>query len=413
MLAFCQFFLPKLHPEVIVNAKLFMALQEQGHLVDILALRNDRDNNYVYSRAEEAWWASIAPHIYNIVLPQHSKYVQVGLDWLNLFLTGFHFRNISSWRTEYHVAKKLIDKNHYDYILFRGPGPMFFSAWRLSQEYHIPLIINLSDPWYSFPTPYPTEKHIRFKRFMVKRMLSRADAITFPSQELLEYTRESYPDIAQLPLKVVPHIFRNIEVAPDVSELPPSSTFVITHAGSWGMYRNPEKVFRTLRRLADKHPEITFQFNVIGLANPLFDRMIKACKVENIVNYLGCASYEKTLGMLSSSTVLLLLEADCEKGIFLPSKFIDYLQVRRPILAISPQKGCIADYFDKFHIGEFANVKSEEEIDRALQTLVDHFKKNQLGDYDFSSAIEYFTNVPIRQTEMLLDQIAHTKQRGL
>ena len=58
---------------------------------------------------------------------------------------------------------------------------------------------------------------------------------------------------------------------------------------------------------------------------------------------VGHTDYEESLKYIQSATACLLVEGDMAEGIFLPSKAIDYISARKPILALSPAVGVVAD----------------------------------------------------------------------
>jgi hypothetical protein len=58
---------------------------------------------------------------------------------------------------------------------------------------------------------------------------------------------------------------------------------------------------------------------------------------------VGLIDYEDSLKYIQSAIACLLVEGDMSEGIFLPSKLVDYISARKPVLALSPRVGVIAD----------------------------------------------------------------------
>jgi len=71
----------------------------------------------------------------------------------------------------------------------------------------------------------------------------------------------------------------------------------------------------------------------------------------------------------SASHVLVVIEAPLSEGIFLPSKFVDYVAVGRPILAVSPGRGAVADFLTEHRGGVAADCTDHEAIAGALRQL--------------------------------------------
>jgi hypothetical protein len=94
----------------------------------------------------------------------------------------------------------------------------------------------------------------------------------------------------------------------------------------------------------------------------------------------GGLSYLKTLERLAQSDVLVVVEAACEEGIFLPSKVVDYAQVGRPILALSPRCGTIVDLIGTYGGGIAVDHQSSDDIGHAMGTMYSLWKEHTLTD---------------------------------
>jgi hypothetical protein len=59
---------------------------------------------------------------------------------------------------------------------------------------------------------------------------------------------------------------------------------------------------------------------------------------------VGRVSYEESLRFIGKASVCVLVEGQFQEGIFLPSKLVDYLAAFKPVLALSPRNGTVADF---------------------------------------------------------------------
>jgi glycosyltransferase involved in cell wall biosynthesis len=96
-----------------------------------------------------------------------------------------------------------------------------------------------------------------------------------------------------------------------------------------------------------------------------------------VVTCTGRVPYEESLLQMSAASVCVLVEADMREGIYLPSKFADYAASRRPVLALSPAVGTIADMLPDVGVtrvdpGDFAGAAD------ALTSLYDDWKRGTL-----------------------------------
>ena len=70
---------------------------------------------------------------------------------------------------------------------------------------------------------------------------------------------------------------------------------------------------------------------------------VRRLGLDGTVVSVGRIDYEDSLKYIESASVCVLVEADMPEGIFLPSKLADYISARKPILALSPRVGVVAD----------------------------------------------------------------------
>ena len=78
--------------------------------------------------------------------------------------------------------------------------------------------------------------------------------------------------------------------------------------------------------------------------------------------------------------VLVLLEAILKKGIFFASKFTDYAQLNRPILAISPVNGFASSMLDRQGGGIAVDNEDYKDIKKGILTLYKAWQENTLHE---------------------------------
>jgi hypothetical protein len=95
------------------------------------------------------------------------------------------------------------------------------------------------------------------------------------------------------------------------------------------------------------------------------------------VQSVGRVNYEASLNHICSASVCLLIEASMDESIFFPSKLADYLVCGKPVLALSPRAGTVADLASR---GELMRVDHDPEaIRNAITTLYSEFKRGTLS----------------------------------
>jgi glycosyltransferase involved in cell wall biosynthesis len=171
---------------------------------------------------------------------------------------------------------------------------------------------------------------------------------------------------------IVPHVAlsmcRDLVAA---AEPPPDvGPFTLTYAGSLDANRSPAQFLRALARVARTIPTPPgIRFRVVGADRSATRELVRGLGIQHIVEYLGVRTYQDTLRLLYRSHVLVLIEAPLQEGIFLPSKIADYIQVGKPILAVSPVVGEVADLLNRHGGGIAVDQRSPEAIVAGLQEL--------------------------------------------
>ena len=109
----------------------------------------------------------------------------------------------------------------------------------------------------------------------------------------------------------------------------------------------------------------------------IFD-FVTEYKLERYVRFLPAVSYEESINELRNYDLSLIIEANCDEGIFLPSKVADYLQAGIPIYTISPSKGVLNDLYREGIINYFSDCNNEDSITEALELIYKDFIDKRL-----------------------------------
>ena len=201
----------------------------------------------------------------------------------------------------------------------------------------------------------------------------------FPSERLKNYMLKYMTNMKDIDCIISPHIILE-ELITINNYTEKKEALKILHAGALGKERNPKLFFEGLRLFLDKYPNAKIEVHLLGV----FER-IKNSEIFNLIDKLNLnahikcippVTYLESLSLMTKYDVCLLLEAQCNEGIFLPSKIADYMQNGKVIWTISPQDGVLNDLFQNGHIGYFSNNISKESI---YNTLIEIYTDYQQG----------------------------------
>jgi hypothetical protein len=210
---------------------------------------------------------------------------------------------------------------------------------KIHQQYKLPWIAHFADAWIDNPFLKFTGQEYKYWSEIEKDVISEADALVFVSRQLANLVMRKYPAEWGKKVRVISNAF-------DLDILETFSTnnrihnrLRLIYTGSFYGIRTPLPLYNGLQTLNKEQP-IKNQVQVILIGN-IPKKYLKTAEqmgLDEIVEFPGDFSYLDSQKMAAKADVLLVIDANTspELCIFLPSKLIDYLMFRKPILGITP-----------------------------------------------------------------------------
>lgn len=387
-------YLPYTFSENLCNGKLVYALQQIGWEVDVLS---KIDEGPAYSSDWQTPWFPLKEHCIQINYPVGNRFHRFVDILYSSVKMGTSAQNGIRWaRRAYEKALLLHAKNHYDAILTRSPSDIsHLVGLRFAKKTGVRWIANWNDPASTiWPAPYmhrlSPSRIARMRKYEIS-CLGAATINTFPSQSLLEHFISNYPLLKDRPTRIIPHIALP-ETLIEIKKRIRRDKLYMCHSGNLSSERNPEFTFQALRELINEgHTKI--RLDIMGYMSDNVKMLIDKYQLTDHVRSVGSYPYMQALDKMQGYDILVLLEAKLEKGIFFPSKFTDYAQLRRPILAISPKVGFASDTLQKYGGGIAVDNENMQDIKRGILNLYRAWENNTLerdycseGIYQFVSA---------------------------
>lgn len=367
-------YLPYTFSESLCNAKLVYALQEAGIEVDVISRKGEGP---AYSAKWEEPWLGLQHTTHEIQYPIGGQLPRAVDVLYSGWKMGIYNEEGIRWaRRAYEKAIQLINKHHYNAILTRSPSdPPHWVGYKLKKKTGIRWIANWNDPaspiW---PEPYKYHcsalKQNKLERY-TERLLLAADINSFPCDALRQHFMHHFPKLEYKRTEVIPHIgFGQLSSPNPQPSIPkPSQKLRLCHSGNLSLERNPELLFQAIRSLIDEGQDM-ITLDIMGQSNPFVEQLIIKHHLEQQVRIIGGLPFLEAMERLKNYDVLVLLEAIMEKGIFFASKFTDYAQTGRPILALSPTEGFAVSILTE-HGGGFAVDNSNpDSIKKGLSNLL-------------------------------------------
>lgn len=202
-------------------------------------------------------------------------------------------------------------------------------------------------PWIAyFGDPWVTNPMIRrgpISRFTNGRMegavVRGADMIVFPCEEMAELTLRGYGSRERDKCRVVPHGYEDSLYPPDTVDRG-SPPLIIRHIGSLYGSRTHSDLVEALRLLVGEEPGLAgrLRFEFFGYHQSCPD---VSEFPPGLVTFHPAVDYLVSLRLMREAHGLLVITpSERESGAFLPSKLIDYIGARRPIIGVCRPGAC-------------------------------------------------------------------------
>lgn len=394
--------IPVNNPEAICNAKLIKALANANHELYVIS----KNNNHAYTPDEDSSIFANRVKYLKIIYLKNVINLRTIVGHLKVLLkTGIVYKG-AHWA--YYAIKegeKLIKTNRIDLIMSRSPSSEV-AAQYLSKKYDIPWVANWNDPYPDsrYPKPYgdgPKGKIVFLQKKLFKKISSLALVHTFPSIRLANYMSQ-YLDFKKK--VVIPHICMD-DFYEHVGKRKNNYLRVI-HSGNIAYPRSPQKLFMALKQFKNVHPEVHFEIAFIGKQDQAFKETIEEYGLEGNITVLKPSSYVANLRLMENFDLALLVEAEMEEGIYLPTKVGDYMQSQLPIWSLSPQKGVMNDLFFEGKIDYFSDNSNVDAIYKGFEEIIKTYAANERSLPRRSIIDEYKEEVVVRQYEAIFKSLS-------
>ena len=170
--------------------------------------------------------------------------------------------------------------------------------------------------------------------------------MVFVSTQIAESVMGKYPSTWKDKSHVIPHgydseLLRSLDLPNK-----PNPRLRMVYTGSFYQeMRTPMGLLRGLQALARKSPiEDLLELVFVGPNVDAYKPAARKLGLSEIVEFRGVQPFAATLETAATADVLILIDASQPTpSVFLPSKLIDYLMFRKPILGLTPSAGASAD----------------------------------------------------------------------
>jgi glycosyltransferase involved in cell wall biosynthesis len=300
-------------------------------------------------------------------------------------------------------AKKVISKTIASFparsvfdkiITFSYPLSSNIIGQTLKQYYHCEWIAHNSDPWVAHQFNNFGYFTKRLNQAWESTCFLSADKLVFTSEETKALYQSKYPGIGNN-MYVLNHAFDPKLFTPFQHNDSCKNKVIIRHIGQFYGPRTPEPLFKALAISKDKDIFDKINIELVG-AGRLVPALIKKYGLSKGVTQKKPVPYIESLELMSSASVLLLVDADLKQiSVYFPSKLADYMGAKKPILIISPEGTCsrLAKELDLM----YSHPKDLDKIIEHLQAIA--------AGVAMTPKFENFSQFEIQQTSQAIKKI--------
>jgi len=283
--------------------------------------------------------------------------------------------------------KKYLKNNQIDILITTGPPhSVHLIGLKLKEDLNLKWIADFRDPWvdidYFHHLPL-TKKSLKKHQYLEQNVVKKADAVMVVGNTM----KENY-------LKFNKNIFTitngfDDEITKEKVTL--DTKFSITHIGLMNSDRNPVLFWKVLKEIGEDKPQFLNDLNVnlIGKIDKEILNSISENELNKKVNILNYVPHNKIGNYQKTSQILLLVvnNVPSAKGI-ITGKIFEYLKAKRPILAIAPNNGDLANIINETNAGFVIDYEDKELLKSTILALYTSYKKGNL--YIDSKNIEQY-----------------------
>jgi hypothetical protein len=358
----------------IQNARLLEALRWRGHLIVPRELRFDPRRNIDYvipesMRVHRLW--DIRGH------RVHSALERLG------FQTGKSPDVMKLWAFQAGILAALLPRPDLMVTISHPLSTHLAGLFaKRTTRRSTPWMAYFADPWvdleslgYVAYTPRVRRRNQRLESKVVRA----ADALVFTNEETKKLFLGRYPD-AGGKMHVVSQAFDpRLFSQAGGSDGPASSPLMLRYIGEFYGPRSPrpmiEAALKLEAELNDGQPD--WKIELYGsIACDDKAECQELLSRSRTVSALGEVNYSRSLELMLSSDVLLVIDAPAKNSPFLPSKLVDYLGARKPLFGITAD-GAAATLIRRTG-GLVADVAQPEAILDSLKMIIERWRSGAI-----------------------------------
>lgn len=273
--------------------------------------------------------------------------------------------------------KKYLKENQVDVVISTGPPhSLHLIANQLKKQTGVKWIADFRDPWtaidYFHHLPL-TDKSIKKHHQLEQDVLKNADEIIVVGNSM----KENYEPFSQN----ITVITNGYDTEDAVGSVLLDEKFTITHIGLMNADRNHPFFWKVLAELCQENKSFKndLEIKLIGKVDQSVIQLIDEIGLKQNLKLISYLPHDEVVKSQLTSQLLYLPinNVPAAKGI-ITGKVFEYLQAKRPILAIAPTNGDLALILNETNAGKVVNFDDEKSLKNVVKDYYQHYQQHNL-----------------------------------
>ena len=271
-----------------------------------------------------------------------------------------------------------LSKTKIDVVITTGPPhSLHLIGYELKKRLNIKWISDFRDPWVNLN--YLNRFHLlpsvkRRHKKLRDKVLINSNSVIVTSEKLKKLYKEIAPNVFKI-TNGYDYEYSTVNI---------DSKFSISHIGSLYPERNPKYLWDIIDEICINNEEFrsNLQINFIGNTSEKIIKYLSNKTFKPCVKFFDYVDYKRAIEFMCSSQILLMVEVnDNDSSYAIPGKLFDYLNSKRPIIAIGPDRSEVNQILYDTNAGKFFNYNESINLKLHIENLYNQYEMGSIS-YD-------------------------------